>query len=219
MKNGIKIFSTSPYQFPDCEFHFDGKASDSFTLDGNYVDQWNDLSGNGRHVLNASGDATRPTYDPATGRVTFVKANRTILQSAAFTALAQPNTVFIVYKINTYTNLDIVFTTTGDTLIQMYLGNFILYGGAVLSDGAVNTNDNIHCGEFNGATSKYFINSALVASGNAGASTISRIRFGSSTVGVQYCSADIMEVFGFNRRLSSGERTGLELYLKAKWSI
>ena len=28
-----------------------------------------------------------------------------------------------------------------------------------------------------------------------------------------------IKVIGFNRRLSSGERTGIELYLKSKWSI
>ena len=70
-------------------------ASSEYWINGVSV-----ISGNARHVLNGNADATRPTYDINTGRVTFISANSTFLQSAAFgSALSQPNTIFIVYKI------------------------------------------------------------------------------------------------------------------------
>ena len=83
-----------------CEVWLDGKDATTFTLDGTSVDQWADKSGFGRDVSNGNADTTRPTYDSATGRVTFTAANSTFLQSAAFgAALVQPNTIFVVYKI------------------------------------------------------------------------------------------------------------------------
>ena len=88
--------SSTPYTL---SVWLDGKDASSFTLDGTSVDNWADKSGNGNHVLNGNADATRPTYDINTGKVTFIAANSTFLQSAAFaSALSQPNTVFIVYK-------------------------------------------------------------------------------------------------------------------------
>jgi len=168
MKQGITIRPTSPALFPDLEFWFDGKATDSFTLDGTSVDQWNDLSGNARHVLNAAGDATRPTYDAATGRVTFVQANGTFLQSAAFaSALAQPNTVFVVYKLTNIAGVKIMFDSreTSAAYLALITPNFTAYAGTSQEAGAADTNDNVHVCEFNGATSRYWINGTLVASG------------------------------------------------------
>jgi hypothetical protein len=80
-----------------CQVWLDGNDADTFTLDGTSVDQWDDKSGFGRDVSNGNADTTRPTYDSATGRVTFTAANSTFLQSAAFN-LTQPVTVFIVVK-------------------------------------------------------------------------------------------------------------------------
>ncbi len=107
-------------------------------------------------------------------------------------------------------------------LILVNLGNdFRIYSGTNLSAGAnsSNLNNNIHVGEFNGASSKYWINSLLKNSGNAGTAQMDGIQLGGGVPGFLKLDAEIMEAIGFNRRLSSGERTGLELYLRKKWSI
>ncbi len=225
MKAGIQIYPTSPLLFPDCKFFFDGKDQDTFTLDGNYVNNWANKGslGSAADIKNTNGDTTRPTYDPVTGRVTFNNANGTFLQSAAFgSALDQPNTIFVVYKITGgLADNEGVFDAVTN-IAQLFYFNatvFKIHAGAQLIGPATNTNDNIHCGEFNGLTSNYWINGDLVDAGAIGASVLDGITLGARGGLSTYADCEIMEVFGFNRRLSSGERTGLELYLKSKWSI
>jgi len=98
---GSKVLANGlpPNMIAGLEFWFDGQDATTISLNGNKVIQWDDKSGNARHVANAV-DAQRPTYSAVTGRLTFNAVAQTYLQSAAFAApLAQPNTIFILYKI------------------------------------------------------------------------------------------------------------------------
>ena len=206
-----------------CEFWFDGKDADSFTLDGNYVNQWNDKSGNARHVLNGNGDATRPTYNAATGRVTFVAANSTFLQSAVFgSELTQPNTIFVVAKFTAHATNSILFCgAVANKRHQFHESttNFAIYSGAVLNGTARNLNDNIHIGLFNGASSEYWINGTSVVSGNAGTFALNGITLAANEVLSQNSSSELMEVIGYHADLTDADRLGINNYLAAKWGI
>ena len=209
-----------------CEFWFDGWDASSFTLDGTSVDQWDDKSGNDRHVLNTNNDATRPTYDSNTGRVTFTATNSTFLQSAAFgAALEQPNTIFIVYKITgDLSDVEIVFT--GLTTLKYHQifyesSLFQIHSQVQLSSGiATNADDNIHVTEFNGANSKYWINGVLAVTGNAGLIGLGGITLGAYIDVIQYnADVEICEVIGFGSDISATDQDIITAYLADKWNI
>jgi len=203
-----------------CEFWYDGADASTLALNVNKVIQWDDKSGFDRHVANAI-DAQRPTYDPVTRRVTFVTANQTYLQSAAFGPLLQPNTIFILIKI--IGNLgDSESYFDGLALPHHFSINanvFRFRAGAFLVNMATDANDNIHNIEVNGANSNYWINGANLINGNAGVFNLDGITIGAINALTNFSDVEIMEVFGYNCLLTAGERTALDAYLISKWSL
>ena len=211
-----------PDMIAGLEFWYDGRDAATLSLNGNKVIQWDDKSGNARHVSNAV-DAQRPTYSAITGRLTFVAANSTYLQSAAFGPLTQPNTIYILYKIiGALGDNEKVFDAVTDlNQLFYYIGNdFVIYAGVGLTDGANNANDNIHTAEFNGVTSNYWVNGVLVAGpANVGATNLDGITLGARGNFTHPADVEIMEVFGYNSQLTSDERIQLTNYLQDKWDL
>ena len=208
-----------------CEGWYDGDDDQSFTLSGTSVDQWDDKSGNARHLINGNADATRPTYDINTGRVTFIAANSTFLQSAAFgAALSQPTTIFIAYKVTggLMTTQYIFDGTTGDRQVfYRHAGSFKIFAGVGAIVGrAENVNDNIHVGEFNGANSNYWINGILDVTGNPGANSLNGITLGSrGDISTRFTDIELMEVIVFGDEISAFDRDKITGYLSNKWDI
>lgn len=223
MKQGIQIRPLSPNNIsvvPKC--WFDGKDSSTFTLDSNYVNNWACKGSLSADVSNTNNDTTRPTYDASTGRVTFTSANSTFLQSAAFgSALIQPNTVFIVFKITGALGANFQFFDGINVFCFMNCTNnkFHIYSGEDLVDGATNANDNIHCALFNGASGEYWINGISVVSGNTGGQGLVGVTLGKRKDNVNYADCEIMEVIVFNSKLPFAENYGIVLGLKEKWGI
>jgi len=218
--NPLNIVKSCP-----CEFWFDGQDTGTLALNGNKVIQWDDKSGNARHVSNAV-DAQRPTYDPVTGRLTFVAANSTYLQSAAFdAALTQPNTIYILYKIiGVLSDSEMVFAGTvalNDEMFRFSANTFRMRTSADLIGAATDANNNIHSGEFNGITSNYWINGTLVAGpGDVGLYPLDGITFGCNYIKTaNFADVEIMEVFGYNCLITEAERIKCENYLYKKWGL
>lgn len=224
---GATYKAISPGLVPGVDFWFDGQNAASFTLDGTSVDQWDDLSVNGRHISNIGGGIRRPTYDVVTGGVSFSSANQTYLQCTAATfgaAMVQPNTIYVVYKITAGLGfVRVIFD--GDNAINRHVfettaGNFEFYAGIIIVDGIANLNNNIHIGEFNSPNSNYWINGILVAGpGNSGNMNLDSITLGANRTTAFNMDAEIREVFGFNRSLVISEHRNLHDYVNNKWSL
>lgn len=206
-----------PDQVWGLEFWFDGKDPSTVSLNEDRAIQWDDKSGHDRHVSNAV-DAQRPTYDANTGRLTFTANNETYLQSADFGSLIQPNTVFIVYK-SADNSVFIMDSKVSYHAFRIYLNKFDIYANVTLKDGPNTGDDNIHCGEFNGITSKYWINNIFVVGGDVGAAFLRGITLGARAVLGVFADCEIMETFGYNRVLSDTERNQLTNYLQDKWGL
>ena len=225
LRSGSTVLTVYDSQQPlnietTCEGWYDGDNDQSFTLDGTSVDRWWDLSGNDRHLNNTNADATRPTYDINTGRVTFTAANSTFLQSAAFgAALAQPNTVFIVTKMTGGDEYAIDGVTTLTQIIASVAGNFRIYAGAWLIDGVSNTNYNIHCGLFNGVNSNHWVNGVSGGIGNAGTRGLDGITLGTRGDLGSPSDVEIKEVIVFGADISDVDRDKITGYLANKWDI
>jgi len=222
---GAKFDPNQPLHITDeCKVWLDGKDAGQFTLDGTYVDDWIGKGSLAVHAANTNANTTRPTYDINTGIVTFTAANSTFLQSAAFaSALVQPNTVFIVANLAAGGGaIQVIFSGAVAGNLNNFLmitGNFSLYAGTILADGARNANDNIKVGCFNGANSKYWHNGVLVASGEAGAQALDGISLGKQQSGINYADCDIMEVIIYNADISDVDRVKITGYLAKKWDI
>jgi len=211
----------SPADIDGLEFWYDGNDESSFTLDGTSVDQWDDKSKNDRHVINSNGDATRPSYNSTTGRVTFTTANSTYLQSSSFTGLSQPNTVFIACKLNSHTTNNQHYFDGSTSIATIYAtsSKFRVYAGGVLEWGDSDGDDNIHVIEFNGASSDYWINGSLTT-GNAGTANFNQVTIGARGFGPDlFADVEIMEVIGYSDELSDDDRIAVTDYLSRKWTI
>lgn len=225
--NPFVVFKASPLNIVKsgpCQIWYDGKDEDTFDLNVNKVIRWYDKSGFDRHVANAI-DIQRPTWDPATGRITFVAANSTYLQNGAFDApLIQPNTIFVLAKYTVHNINSILFcgAVVGrrHQIFEDATLDFTLFAGALLSNGSADLNNNIHCTEFNGVVSNYWINGINVAAGNVGTDPLDGITLGTNeTIIGQFPDAEICEIFGYNCLLTEAERIRCENYLIRKWGL
>jgi len=141
------------------------------TVTGSGVSQWDDLSGNGRHLLQST-DAARPALQ-ADGSVLFNGTSH-YLKCNAFT-LNQPTCVLWVGKHLSWTDGDYVWD--GNTAATMGLAqigatpNLSVYAGAVIS-----TNPDLTLGTigvisavYNGASSSVGVDRNAAVTGDAGA--------------------------------------------------
>jgi hypothetical protein len=110
----------------------DAADSDTLTLDGSSnVEQWNDKSGNSRHMTQETG-GKRPTY-VAGEYVEFSYANATILENSSRLGLATNPTIafFSVILFSSLTDFDDSFFQIGEDEI----GNIRLAVGPLSTDG------------------------------------------------------------------------------------
>ena len=228
IRNGSAILRTYDANQPlniddECKVWLDGKDAGQFTLDGTYVDQWSCKGSLAAHVYNTNDDTTRPTYDAATGRVTFISANSTFLRSAAFASvLSQPNTIFVVYKITgNLTDLEVILSSTNNTYYELFYSrdNLFAIEAPIALSISNNTNDNIHVGLFNGASSEYWINGISEASGDVGAKPFNGVTLGHYYGAAFHANMELMEVIIFNADISDVDRDKITGYLANKWSI
>jgi len=141
------------------------------TSSGGFVSQWDDQSGNGRHLKQATGSA-QPSYD-GSAVITF-DGTAQYMKCTAFT-LAQPTQVSILFKQISWTSTDSffdgdgsnslrLFQWTASPRIDMYAGSF---GPNNPSDMTVGTFFAVSA-LFSGTSSKLKVGNATENTGNAG---------------------------------------------------
>lgn len=203
-------------------------ASRGITRDGSdRISQWDDQSGNARHLTQATG-ASQPLYvGPNSGtnslpHVYFDGSRR--LTSASFTAINQPRTHFIVFK------------TTADPAGTMAIAvdgigggnragigwttttNLRIFAGASLNGTLASTYNTtaVYSALYNGASSQIWVNGSSLITGDSGAHSLTGINLGSFGA-ANYLTGNICEVLIYSGSLSTGDRQTIESYLAAKW--
>lgn len=196
--------------------------------DGAALSQWDDESGNARHVTQATG-ANQPTYRTAVlnGKPVLRFDGSTDYMDVAFTALAQPNTIFLVAKsTGAVTNRQAFDSQRGgidtarNTLYASGGGFWAMYGGGaeVVSSTSVDAAAVQITGLFNGGSSVLRRDGAQIASGNSGTQGCGGIRVGSYNGSSNFWSGDVAEILVYNAALSSTDRDSVEAYLRGKWN-
>lgn len=183
------------------------------TQAGGFVSQWDDQSGNGRHLLQATG-TNQPSLQ-ADGSILFDGVDN-FLKCAAFT-LNQPETVYILVNQVTWTGNDIIFDGDADGGGQLFqrtvTPTIALFAGTSSANNtglAVGTYGAV-VAVFNGASSLLQVNNGTPSTGDAGANNLSGFTLGSN--GVTFSNIQVKEAILFPSAHSATTRAQVIQYL------
>lgn len=224
----------SPLELPDCAMWFD--ASQGVTLDGsNNVAQWNDASGNARHVAQSTANQ-RPGFTASNAlfggksTVDWTSVGASIyLDRLAADNLAQPVTIFVCASVSnaSATNIGLLVNVSGSDLsIQRLNGTTWQYFGGVaalsFAPPPVSEPFVISVGANPTVRDSYAkLNGVCVVRGGGGSNAMGTLRIGSMYNGFQSqnWNGSIAEVIVFSRRLSDGEVALVEQYFASKYTL
>jgi hypothetical protein len=202
------------------------------TTSGQSIYQWNDLSGNNRHAIQAT-SGNRPTWTPPASGQNGLGCSRFSSSSQWMTntslSLPQPFTVFARIRNNSSQAYPVVFdfspTATGSRAILFAkrtdtTNTPSLYAGAVVGFGTVLSTGYTNCnigGVFNGSSSIGLLNGTetSVSPGTFGGT-------GGYQISNMYDAAtkfdgDICELIVYPFAASSIQRASILSYLNSKW--
>lgn len=210
-------------------------ASDTATITGTSVSQWDDKSGNGLHVTQGTGTNQPRSGTNTLGGLNVIDFNNdgtvdNYLQRTGITGASAPFTVFVVCKItsviNQYSVIAALNTGTNapqpvsyeaapgpakfyanDSGGQHYFGSTTASNTAVIVEVVIN-----------GASSLINVNGGTPATFTAGSwSSLTAIQYGISAT---YMSkVDLGESIIYNAALGTTDRDSLRTYLNDKWSV
>lgn len=202
-----------------------GIVSGTASADGDPVTTWQDQSGNGRHA-SAATSAKRPTLKLAiqNGLPALLFDGVDDYLAATVTTIAQPHTVAIVGKATGAGNqfyfdganvTAAVTNATSTTAVRMYAGANLDKSGLTADAWR------IILAEFNGASSKNYVNNLAAATGDAGSSaTGTTLYLGAYGAGPSaFLNGYLGEVLVVPSILSSQQRSDLQTYLNTRFRV
>jgi hypothetical protein len=217
--------------------YWDASQSSSVTLSSGKVSQLNDLSGNGRHMVQATG-ANQPTYTTAAKNgLNAMQFSGSQFMEPSSTWSQTDLTLFIVVKFDNtspqtstgYTNYKLMVQTNGQVggaiwAYQMEAGGPGTY--FFWEDGANNTNWNYFevVRPDSGTTAIGTVNNGGTWAGLGGNGSLQAIGTGKLTIGRRQDTALPMtgyigEVIQYSGQMGSSDRTLVKNYLASKWAI
>lgn len=190
------------------------------------VSQWDDQSGNGNHLVQATGGA-QPVVTAAAinGRdaITFDGVDDVLTVTFA---LAQPLTFFAMIRQDTWTNGDILLnakTVSAAVAIQQLTTTpgIGLNAGAVLgpTSSLVLSTFGLVTGIFNGASSVIQVNNIAETAGAAGANVPTGISAGARGDGTAFAACAIAEIICMAAVATAGERANMRAYSQARYGV
>ena len=202
--------------------HYDASDTSSITV-ATGVSQWNDLSGNARHLLQATA-ASQPTYSLANKSVTF-DGTDDYMKAVAFT-LGQPTTYYIVMNQVSWTNQDFMFDgDTGDSVVlyqNSVTPNLAIYAGVGFSEyaGLDVGADGVACAVFNGASSSIKTDNLAPLNGDAGTADAGGLTLGSRADEItRFGNIIVYELAIYTVAHNSAQQTSIITELQRKWGI
>ena len=217
--------------------YWDASNASSVTLSSGKVSQLNDLSGNGRHMVQATG-ANQPTYTTAAKNgLNAMQFSGSQWMEPASTWSQTDLTFFMVVKFDAsadqiatgYTNYKLMLQTmdqpgAGNWAFQMEPGGPGSY--FFWQDGARNTNWNYFemVRPDSGTTATASVNNGGTFSGAGSNGSLAAIGTGKLTIGRRQDAAAPMtgyigEVIQYSGQMSGANRTLVKNYLATKWAI
>lgn len=187
--------------------------------DGDSVAQWNDLSGNGRHVSQGTaGD--QPTYRVDEVGMPYVDFDHGPFLSMS-NSFSTPITTFAVCY---FRSLDGNLKVGGGGSFYIFSlngGNIATYNGSHFTVGhSARLGWNVGTSVTDSANSELYLNGELLGTGSAGTSSISNWTIGAdNNSGVRPMDGGIREILMFDAHLSQALIEGVSRRLMAKWKV
>lgn len=192
------------------------------------VSQWNDISGNGRHLTQATG-ANQPTFGATSGpnstpALTFDGSNDSL--AVTFSSISQPIHCFLICRTTTLsvpnggfvsggavgervlvvgtanTNVFQFFGSTGPTLAHSNTTNHFLWESLV-----------------NNASSSIIRGNTSPATGTSGTTGLSGICLGLLVGNASYAGSIISEVVVYSSQISGTNLTNLRAYFASRYGV
>ena len=190
---------------------------------GSDASVWTDLSGNGRHVTQAS-----PSNQPSiistglNGRQTRRFVGNHWLNGPI--SQLQPYTVIAVASSTDPTiTQDIIHgspNSTTLTSIGYHTSKAFIYGGGLFTAGTPGTTPRVLTYELSGGYGSIRIDGITAGSGPVGTRGLTSLSIGRNSVAFsEYWRGDLAEILIFGSVLSAGNRQNVEQYLSSKYAI
>jgi hypothetical protein len=203
---------------------YDASSSNNYVLTSGAVSQWTDLSGNGRHLTQAT-SSRRPTVKAAEKNglnVIYFDGGAKGLVTSSLT-LNNPITVFVVvkmYSLNSYTSIydglnnnEANVAGNSGNQIQLYTQGFV--GGMTASTNTWYRITHV----MNEGSSFDRRNDTVTSNWSDNSITMGGLRIGEGDGGGENGNMDIAEVIVFNKALSTSEINSINSFLSSKWAI
>ena len=231
----ISFSSFNPASISGLQLWLDADDSETITLNGSTVSQWDDKSGNGYHCVQGTA-SNQPTYVTAAQNgknVVRLDGGNDYMQNSTNTIVGGSNarTVFVACKntdasgitypfgLGTRANVGSgqIFFISSEVAVRVSFGNIIwstsLYSSAgIITIQTNGTNVTQLLGWLNG--SSLSVSSSMSATLNTQVGYMIGDSIGSST-----WYGDVMEIIVYDSELSTANRESVESYLSTKWGI
>lgn len=216
--NKVSRSSKKPIVIPDSEdLHARYDATALSLSDGQSVSTWGDETGNG-YALTAG---TAPTY-----KTGVINGNPVVrydgvgdFLSVDWTALSQPNHIFLVAQIGGDDGYFDSFEDDNERhLFDINSGEYRMLTGTLLGGGSPDTNWNILNTLYDGSGSELRVNGSSVMTGDVGGQPFGGITVGGNFDQSQFFDVDVGEILVYPQD-KSAVQSDVESYLSDKWGI
>lgn len=192
------------------------RFNSGITETGLGVSQWDDVSGNGNHLLQGT-DTNRPSKE-SDGSILFDGVDN-FLKASGFT-WTQPETIYILFKQITWTSGDRIFDgnalNTGVLFQTGTTPSLSSFAGAVLPEVDLTIDEyGIVTTVFNATSSIIQLNNDTPITGNGGTADMSGFTLGANATPGQYGNIQVKEVIGYSGAHDAATRAQVIRYLQS----
>jgi len=195
------------------------------TTSGQSIYQWNDLSGNNRHAIQAT-SGNRPTWNPpASGQNGLGAVAFNGSQWLGFTNTFTNFTIFVVYKNTDTTNGSVLVgksSGTSNYLFASTVSRIEMNGGGTQQANSTRTNGtqwDYSTFKYDGSTVTAYSSGTSGTSNNVGTTSFSPDRIGYYATASYALEGSISEFIVYPTALSDSDRTYVVNYIKSKWNL
>jgi len=206
------------------------RGDDVNISDTDKVDQWNDKSGNSRHLAGVT--TTRPsllTADAGFNSQDAIAFTEDVdILTLTGLSIAQPFSVFFAIRQNSWAANDrhIELHSSGNVLdiqnADATSPNFFQYTGVIANTISAMTigTEFLLTSIFNGASASQQLNAtAAVTGGTTGTATANQVRLGARTAGAYGADQDVAELVIIEGAVTGEDLTSMQTYFNTRYSL